>query len=176
MAWRVIRPPHISDAKPFSQLSKPEKIQRRVDGQKLTTQIDSVTREIRSGARKNFRIEASEDQLNTLLQDRLDTSKFPIRDLYVALSPDEVALQGRANYQGIDATATVSGNITAQKGQLAFEAGRFQIQGFSVGSLRRKVEKQVTKALNDWSAKMPGRIDSVVVADKKIIIEGTTQK
>jgi hypothetical protein len=76
----------------------------------------------------------------------------------------------------LDATATLSGKVSAQGGKLQFSAESLQVQGFSVDSLREKAEREITKALNQWSGKLPGRIDSVRIEDKKMTIEGTTQK
>ncbi len=174
--YKKVTPPQITTSVPFAQLSPPEKTRRRADAQKLTTQIGKVAREIKSGNRKTFRIEASEEQLNTLLQERLDTSKFPVRDLNVGLTPGELAMQGRVLYQGIDATATLTGDVSVKDGKLDFQAADLKLQGFSVGSLRRRAEKEITRALNKWSEKMPGRLQNVTIEDKKITIEGTTAR
>ena len=174
--YRKVSPPPVGNSVPFAQLTPQEKAKRRVDVQKLNEQIDKVVREAKSGEKKTFHIEASEEQLNTLLQDRLDASKFPVRDLNVGLSPGELALQGRVNYKGIDATATLSGDISVRDGQLDFQAGELKVQGFSVGSLKKKAQKEVTRALNSWSEKLPGKIETVTIEDQKITIEGTTKR
>ena len=174
--YKKVTPPQITASIPFAQLSPREKTRRRVEAQKLTDQVEKVTREIKSGTKQTFHIEASEEQLNTLLQERLDTSKFPVRDLNVGLSPGELAMQGRVLYQGIDATATLTGDVSVKDGKLDFKAADVKLQGFSVGSLRHKAEKEITRVLNQWSEKMPGRIENVTVEDKKITIEGTTKR
>ena len=174
--YKKVTPPKITNSVPFAQLSPQEKTRRRADAQKLTAQVEKVAREIKSGEKKTFRIQASEEQLNTLLQERLDTSKFPVRDLNVGLTPGELAMQGRVLYQGIDATATLTGNVQVKDGKLDFQAADVKVQGFSVGSLKGKAEKEITRALNQWSEKMPGRLDNVSIEDKKITIEGTTAR
>ena len=174
--YRKVSPPSVGNSVPFAQLTPQEKARRRVDVQKLNAQINEIVREAKNGERKTFRVEASEDQLNTLLQDQLDTSKFPVRDLNVGLSPGELAMQGRVNYKGIDATATLTGDVSVKKGQLDFQAGELKVQGFSVGSLKKKAQKEVTRALNAWSEKLPGKIETVTIDDQKITIEGTTKR
>lgn len=174
--YKKVTPPQITNSVPFAQLSPQEKTRRRADAQKLTAQVEKVAREIKSGDRKTFRIQATEEQLNTLLQERLDTSKFPVRDLNVGLSPGELAMQGRILYQGIDTTATLTGNVQVKDGKLDFQAADVKVQGFSVGSLKGKAEKEITRALNQWSETMPGRLENVSVEDQKITIEGTTKR
>ncbi len=176
LLYRKVVPSRVSNSVPFAQLAPREKAQRRVEAQKLTAQVEKVAREAKSGEKKSFKIEASEEQLNTLLQERLDTAHFPVKDLNVGLSPSGIALQGRANYKGLDATATLFGNITVENGQLVFKAGDLKVQGFSVGSMQKKAEKEVTRALNQWSEKLPGKIESVVIEDQKITIEGSTKR
>ncbi len=174
--YQKVAPPRVSTAVPFAQLAPQEKAQRRADAQKLTDQVEQVARESKSGEKKTFHIEATEEQLNTLLQDRLDTSKFPVRDINIGLSPGEMALQGRVNYKGFDATATLTGDVSVKNGQLDFQAGELKVQGFSVGSLKKKAQKEVTRALNKWSEKLPGKIETVTIDDQKLTIEGTTKQ
>jgi hypothetical protein len=114
--------------------------------------------------RKPFSIQVSEAQLNTLLQDRLDTSEFPIRQLRAGLSPDLLALQGRILYKGFDATATLQGNIIVQNNQLRFKSDSLTVDGFPVGSLKQKIDREVTQALNRLLQEAPGRVDSVTIA------------
>ena len=173
--YQAVTPPQIG-GESFAQLSPQEKTARRRDAQKLTDQIQKVVRDAKSGQQKRFKIIADENQLNTLLQDRLDTSKFPVRDLRVGLAPQTLSLQGRVNYNGFDATGTLSGNISAQNGALQFAAKSLQVQGFSVPKLQNNAEKEINKALTKWSAELPGRIDKVTIEDRKMTIEGTTQK
>lgn len=173
--YRTATPPQVGGT-PIAQLSPQQQKQRRQEAEKLTTQIQNVVREAKSGTKKSFTITANEDQLNTLLQDRLDTSKFPVRDLRVGLSPNLLSLQGGFNYNGIEATGTVSGDIKAQNGVLQFSAGELKVQGFSVGSLKDNAEKQINRALEKWSAELPGRIDKVTIEDRKLTVEGTTRK
>lgn len=174
--YRKVSPPRVSQTVPFAQLSPQQKTLRRNDAQKLTDQVEKIAREIKSGEKKTFHIEASEEQLNTLLQDRLNTAQFPVRDLSVGLSPNLLSLQGRINYKGYDATATLSGDVSVKNGVLDFQAGDLKVQGFSVGSLKDKAQKQVTRALNDWSEKLPGKIEKVLIEDQKITVEGNTKR
>ncbi len=171
--YRTVTPPSISQSVPFAQLSPQEQTQRRQDATKLTEQIQTVVRDAKSGSKKKFTVTATEDQLNTLLQDRLDTSKFPVRDLRVGLAPQSLSLQGRMNYQGYDATGTISGNITAKNGVLNYQAESLKVQGFSVGAMRDKAETEINNVLKKWSGELPGRIDRVTIEDRKMTLEGT---
>ena len=173
--YQVATPPQVGGTS-FAQLSAEEKTARRRDAQKLTDQIQTVVREAKSGAKKRFVITADENQLNTLLQDRLDTSKFPVRDLRVGLAPQTLSLQGNVTYNGFEATGTLSGNISAQNGVLNYTANELKVQGFSVPKLQNNAEKEINKALEKWSGELPGRIDRVTIEDRKMTIEGTTQK
>src|SRR4028118_1424910 len=72
--WQARTPPQVGED--FRRLSVPQKIERRQATQKLEAQINELARAARRNERKPFSLQISEAQLNTLLQDRLDTSKF----------------------------------------------------------------------------------------------------
>jgi hypothetical protein len=98
--WRVSTAPRVGEAIPFAQLAPQEKERRRASAQKLTEDFGRVIQEAKRGENKKFVITANEEQLNTLLQDRLNTEKFPVRDLRVGLQFDLLLVQGRVLYKG----------------------------------------------------------------------------
>ncbi len=136
--------------------------------------MQDLAKSARRKEHKPFALTITEQQLNTLLQDRLNTAKFPIREPRAGLSPERLALQGRVNYGGLDAVATLSGNIVVKDGELKYEAESLEVGGIPVPSLREKAQKSITRALRDWQKGAPGRIQSIVIADKKMTIEGVT--
>src|SRR5690349_17443524 len=92
--WRIISPPKVGTE--FAKLSPAEKEERRKDASKLQDSVQDTIRKIKSGDKSPFRLVATENQLNTLLQDRINTDKFPIHDLRVGLADEQLTLQGVA--------------------------------------------------------------------------------
>jgi len=170
--WQARTPAKVGED--FRRLSVPQKTERRQATQKLEAQIRDLSQAARRKEHKRFSLPISESQLNTILQDRLDTSKFPIRDLKAGLSPQRLTLQGRVLYKGIDAVATLSGNIVAKDNALRYESESLNVGGLPINALKAKVDKQVTKALNKLLEKAPGRIERVEIGDKSMTIQGVT--
>ena len=83
----------------FATLSPQQKIERRASVQKLEDDVRQITRAAKNKEQQRFTLTVDEGQLNTLLQDKIDTSKFPIRDLRVGLQPNQLTLQGRIKLQ-----------------------------------------------------------------------------
>ena len=158
----------------FSTLSPQQKIERRASAQKLQDDVRQIARAAKNNEKKRFTLTVDEGQLNTLLQDGIDTKKFPIRDLRVGLQPNQLILQGRVAVQSFDATVTISGALTAEDGAPHYEIDSLQFEGIPAGGLRKKAQKQVNKALKKWRQKMPGRIDNVVTETGKMTVSGQT--
>jgi len=175
LAWRASTPPRVTDTVPFSQAAPQEQQQRREEAKRFTDQVNEVAASARRKEKKPFTITATEQVLNTLLQDRLDTEKFPVRDLRAGLEPGKVVLQGRVLYKGFDAVATLGGNIVANKGKLEFKADSLQVGGLPApANWKNKIETTVTEKLNQLLKNAPGRINSVAVEQDKLTIEGVT--
>jgi hypothetical protein len=85
-----------------------------------------------------------------------------------------LALQGRILYKGFDATATLQGNITVRDDKLQFKSDTFTVDGFPVGSLKQKIDHEVTQALNRLLQEAPGRVDSISIGDGQMTISGVT--
>jgi HAMP domain-containing protein len=171
-SWQTRTQPRLGED--FTRLTPAQKSQRRAEAQQLEGQVRDLAEAAKRHERKPFSIQVSEAQLNTLLQDRLDTSKFPIRQLRAGLSPDLLSLQGRILYKGFDVTVTLQGNITVTGNRLQFKSDSLSVDGFPVGSLKQKIDREVTQALNRLLQEAPGRVENVTIGDGKMTISGVT--
>ncbi|RYG69194.1 hypothetical protein EON80_10265 [bacterium] len=173
--YRALYPPRVGGVA-FSQLPPETQKERRADAQKLVEQVEDVARSARKKERKEFKLEVTEDQLNTLLQDRLRTEKFPIDDLRAGLSPGILTLQGTAKYQGFDVPATLNGTLEAKDDTLDFQIDSLSLSGLPApGNIKEKAEKAISEGLKkafrkDGSAK----IEKVEIGEGKMMVEGRT--
>lgn len=177
--YRALYPPQIGGA-PFSQLPAQTQKQRRAEAQKLVEKLEEVARAARQSRptdpKKTFVIEASEEQLNTLLQDRLRTEKFPISDLRVGLESGLLRLQGTAQYGGVSWPATVSGTLEAHEGTLRYRLESLTVSGLPAPTkLRDKAQKSIESGLQKAFARQNrARIDAVQIAPGKLTLRGQT--
>ena len=172
MFWRIKTPPTVGED--FKTFSPEEKTRRREDARKLEDQIREVTRKVKNGDKSPFRLAASEAQLNTLLQDRINTDKFPIHDLRAGLDDGKLTLQGTAPYKGTDVQVTVSGKVSARDGKIDYEVESLLLGGLfqAPDKWKRKVEKQVTPQINKALEHENINITRAAVEDKQLILEG----
>ncbi len=170
--WRTSTRPRVGED--FTTLAPIEKEKRRAETKQLDAQIKDIRKSAQAKENKRFTLQISENQLNTLLQDRLDLSKFPITNLRAALDPNRLTLKGDASYRGFPAEARLAGNIEVQNGALAFKAESLEISGVPVSSLRDKAETEITKGLQKLLQEAPGKIDRVEIGDRTMTIEGIT--
>ena len=172
LAWRAKTPPKVAEN--FRQLPPQEQQRRRVEARQLEDQVQEVARKVKSGDKTPFRLVATEDQLNTLVQDRINTDKFAIRDLRVGLDNNQFTLQGTLPYKGVQATATLSGTVSAQDGKLDYKVDSFLIGGLfqAPKKWRRTVEEKITPQLNKLLVEENLYISRAAVEDKQLIIEG----
>ena len=170
--WRVKNPPVVGDN--FSVLTPEQKTQRRQSAKKLEDQVSDVVRKVKSGNRSPFRIVASEPDLNTLLQDRIRTEKFAIKNLRAGLDSNQLTLQGDVPYQGLETTATLVGNISAQNGKVLFKTESLLLGGLleAPKDWKSKIETQVTEQLNKLIEGAKVNVTKAAVENKKLIIEG----
>ena len=174
-AWLVLTPPRLDPGVPLAQLPPAQQAQRREDAKQLETQVNEIVRAGREHRQQTFTLEISAEQLNTLLQDRLDTRKFPIQDLRVGLQPGQLLIQGKAKISGFSGIATLSGGLTAQNGKLQFATQDLKIGGLSApDKWQQKVNKSITERLNDALKDAPGRIDKVTIETDKMIVSGNS--
>ena len=173
--WRARTPPTISNSVPITQLPPAEQKARREDAHKLETQVSKLAQAAKEKQHKTFELVVSADQLNTLLQDRLQTEKFPIQNLRAGIAPDQLLVRGDIDYKGFQGVATLGGTLAAQDGKLVYNVQSLQVGGLPLpGKWRDKVEAQITEKLNETLLKTPGRIDSVQLEQDKMTIKGTT--
>jgi len=171
--WRVKNPPVVGEK--FSALTKEQKTQRRQDAKKLEDQVADVYDKIKDGDRAPFQIIATEQQLNTLLQDRIRTEKFVVKNLRTGLDSQKLSLQGDVPYKGLETTFTLVGNISAQNGKVLFKTESLLIGGLMEApkSWKRKIETQVTNQLNKLLEKINVDVTKVSIEEKRLVIEGT---
>jgi len=170
--WRWKHPPVVGET--FSTLTAEQKTQRRRDARKLEDQVSDVIRNVKNGDRSAFQIVATEQQLNTLLQDRIRTEKFIVRNLRTGLDSQKLTLQGDVPYNGLETTLTLTGNISAQDNKVLF-----QTEGLLIGGLfeapkkwKRKIETQVTTQLNKLLENANVNVTKVSIEEKQLVIAG----
>lgn len=171
--WRATTPPRVAEN--FRELSPEEKQRRRENARRLEEEVQGVARDIRRGDKKPFQIVASEEQLNTLLQDRINTDKFPIRDLRAGLADGKLTLQGTVPYKGLETTATLSGNVSAQNGKVVYRIDSLLMGGLfqAPEKWKRKVEKEVGSQLNKLLEGQDIDMTRAAVENKQLVLEGT---
>ncbi len=170
--WRVRNPPVVGDN--FAVLTEVQKTQRRQSAKVLEDQVSDVVRKVKSGDRTPFRIVASEPDLNTLLQDRIRTEKFALKNVRAGLDSNQLTLQGDVPYKGLETTATLVGNISAQDGKVLFKTESLLLGGLleAPKEWKSKIETQVTTQLNKLIEGAKVNVTKASVEDKKLIIEG----
>jgi hypothetical protein len=170
--WRLETPPKVGEN--FKTLSPQQKQARRKDAKKLEEEASDVVRRVKRGDTTPFRLVASEQQLNTLFQDKLRTEKFAIRDLRVGLKPHELSVQGTVPYKGFNATLTLTGDVTAENGKIVFKADDLLIGGLAKAPNKwtRKFEKQVTKQLGKLLDNVDVNVTNASVENGNLILEG----
>ena len=173
-AWTHLAGPRL-DRTPLAKLPAPEQQKRRVEARQLEDQVRDIGRSARSGEKKAFTLEVTDQQLNTLLQERLDTSKFPIRNLAVGFEPNRVVAQGDVKYNGFEATATLEGTVELREGRLAYTTDSLQVGGLPAPKKwKSQLDSQVSEQLNRALSNAPGRVEKVQIEAGKMIVSGQT--
>src|SRR5688500_3921432 len=78
LIWRARTPPQVG--MDFSQLPPEQQQQQREEVKQLEAQVSDIAASARRKEHKPFTLTVTEAHLNTILQDRLRTEKFAIRD------------------------------------------------------------------------------------------------
>lgn len=161
---------------PLASLSPQEQKVRRAKAQSVVQQVKTIARDAKSGQKKPFELRLSQDELNTLVQDRLQIKNLPISNPRVGLQNGQMVFEADGTYHGIQAPVSASGTVSAQDGDIAF-----QIQSLSVGGLpapsdlqdkaQRAVDDGLKKALKEKGA---AKIESVEIGDGTMTIKGKT--
>lgn len=172
--WTRLTAPRL-DTVPLAKLPTRERQRRRGEARQLEDQVQDIGRSGRAHEKKPFALEVTDEQLNTLLQDRVDTSKFPLRNLRVGFEPGRVLAQGEVKYSGFQASATLEGSVRLESGRVLYTTDSLQIGGLPApGSWKNKLDSQVTAQLNRALSQAPGRIESVQIEQGKMIVSGQT--
>jgi hypothetical protein len=174
--FRAMHPPDNVGGTAFSALSPEEQEKRRHDAQTLVKQVENLAKASKNNEHKPFEIVATEDQLNTLIQDRLQTQNLPVHNPRLGLKDGEITLQGDADYKGFSAPATVTGTLDARDGAVAFHVTSIKVGGFPAPSgWGEKVESKVSEALDKGlRGGKNGRIDSIEITDGQLKVSGQT--
>ncbi len=161
---------------PFSQLPRPEQQKRRAKAQDVVHQIEDIARATKQGEKKPFEVTLSQDELNTLIQDRLKTKNLPIENARVGLQNGKVIVEADAKYKGVSAPVSVIGAITAQGGDVAFTVNSMTLGVFPVpGDWKEKVQSAVDDGLKKaLREKGTAHIESVEIGDGTMTIKGRT--
>jgi hypothetical protein len=178
-AWSAWNAPRLDNV-PFKQLPRAEQQKRREDVQELSSQVREVERAAKAGEKKPFALEVTDEQLNTLLQDRIDLSKFPIRNLRVGFEPERIVAQGDVEYKGFTTKATIEGTVELHDGALVYKTESLEagvLAGAALpmpGNLKEKIDTQVNRQLARALKAAPGRIDEVRLEQGKMVVSGQT--
>ena len=160
---------------PFAKLSRPEQQKRRVKLQNVESQVKAIARASKQGEKKPFEVTISQDELNTLLQDRLKTTNLPLENPRVGLQNGQLIVEADGHYKGLSAPVSVVGTVSAQNDDVAFSIESLTLSGFSLGDWKEKVQRAVDdglkKALREKGA---AKIDSVEIGDGTLTIKGRT--
>ena len=170
--WRLKHPPIVGEN--FATLNPEQKKQRRQEAKKLEDQVSDVIRNVKNGDRSAFQIIATEQQLNTLLQDRIRTEKFIVKNLRTGLDSQKLTLQGDLPYKGLETTMTLSGSVSVQDSKVLFKTEGLLIGGLfeAPKSWKRKIETQVTSQLNKLLENANVNVTQVSIAEKQLVISG----
>ena len=173
-AYRVFSGPPAAPR--LADLSPAQQQARRDDAEKLIKQVDEVARAAREKQRTQFKVTATQDQLNTLLQDKMKIKDSPVTGLSAALQPDALILSGRAQYKGLEVPVVINGNLRARDGGLEMQIQSLKLGGFDAPAnwqeRARKVSSEaIEKAL---SGKQKVRFESVEIENEKLTVTGQT--
>ena len=175
-SWKIYRVFNPSRPTPFASLPIEEQKKRRVEAQTLVEKVETIARDAKSGAKSDFTLEISDDQLNTLLQDRIKSQNLPIRDVSAALEPGTVVLNGNGDYKGFSAPVVMRGTLVAQNGGAVFNVDSLTVAGVSAPE---KWKTEIQKAVGEGFEKVINaqngvRVDSIVIESGKMTIQGKT--
>lgn len=159
----------------FKQLPAAEQTRRREHLIQLEEKVKDIGRKVKAKEKAPFELVITEEDLNTLLQDRVDTKKFPIREPRAGFTPGQLTLQGMVNYKGIEAPASLSGGLNVQNGQVIFKADSLSVQGFPVGSLKNKAESEINKLLEQGLTQTDVKLESISIEQGQMTLRGQTQ-
>lgn len=170
--WRAKTSPKI--AEDFRTLAPQIQKERRTEAQKTVDNVEQIMRRAHSGDKSPFRLVFSEDVLNTLLQDRINTEKFPIHDLRIGLANGQLAMQGVLPYKGMEVTATLSGSLSAQGGKIIYNADSLLFNGLlpAPKKWKERAETEIGKGLNKLIEQQNIKITRAAIENQQLLLEG----
>ncbi len=160
----------------LADLPPAQRAERRADAEQLIRKVDEVARAARKNEKSNFSVTATQEQLNTLLQDKIKIKNSPVSDLSAALQPDSLILSGRAKYNGLEVPVVINGNLSAQNGGLSLEIQSLTLGGFGAPSdWKNKAQKAASDAIEKaLSGGEKVRFESVQIEREKLTVTGQT--
>lgn len=163
---------------PLASLSPQEQQKRRAQAQHAVEQVKAIAQDAKNGTSKEFTLQLTQDELNTLVQDRLTTMNLPLRNPRIGLQNGQLIFEGDGTYKGIEAPISASGTVSAQDGDIAFEIDSLTLGGLPAPSdLKEKAQSVVSDGLKKaLKEKGSAKIESVEIGDGTLTIKGTTGK
>ena len=173
-AYRAFSGPAVAPR--LTDLPPAQQAERRADAQQLIEKVDEVARAARENKRSDFEVTATQEQLNTLLQDKIKIKDSPVSELSAALQPGALILSGQAKYQGIQVPVVINGNLRAQNGGLDFQIQSLTLGGFGAPSgWKDKAQKAASDAIEKaLSQGQKVRFESVQIENEKLTVKGQT--
>ena len=160
---------------PLSQLPAGEQERRRADVQKLEEEAKGIGEAAKQKKSVRFRVTVSEEQLNTMLQERLKPGSAPIHGVQATLSPGVVNVNGTVDYKGASLPASLSGTLDAQGGRVTFHADSLTISHLPApGALKGKVESDINERLGQGLTEAPLKVEELTIEQGQLTIAGTT--
>jgi len=173
-AYRAFSGPTIAPR--LADLPPAEQAERRADAKELVKQVDEVAQAARKNQPSDFSVTATQDQLNTLLQDKIKIKNSPVSGLSATLQPNSLILSGQAKYNGLKVPVVINGDLRAQNGGL-----NLQIQSLTLGGLSApsKWKAQAQKVASDAIEKALSngqqvRFESVQIEKEQLTVTGKT--
>lgn len=173
-AYRAFSGPYVAPR--IADLPPAQQAERRADAQQLIKKVDEVARAAQKNEKTAFAVTATQDQLNTLLQDKIKIKNSPVSGLSAALQPNSLILSGRAKYNGIKVPVVINGDLQARDGGLDLQIQSLTLGGFSAPSgWKDKAQKAASDALEKaLSNGQKVRFDSVEIENEKLTVTGQT--
>jgi len=162
----------------LASLPPQEQQKRRAQAQKALDQVKTIARDAKVGKSKTFELRLTQDELNTLVQDRLQTTNLPLKNPRVGLQSGQLIFEADGTYKGIEAPVSASGIVSAQDGDISFEINSLTLGGLPAPSdLKDKAQRVISDGLKKaLKEKGSAKIESVKIGDGTLTIKGTTGK
>ena len=161
---------------PLAQLPKAERQKRRSQAQKVVSEVETIARAAKRGEKKPFELTVSQDDLNTLIQDRLKTKNLPLENPRIGLQNGQLIMEADGKYKGVSGPVSLVGTVKAENGDMSFHVDSLTIVVVSAPrewkeKVQSAVDEGLKKALRE---KGTTRIDTVTIGDGTLTIRGQT--